>query len=59
MKIPFRSAILASTLNPAKALQVERIVGSISVGKKADYLLLDNALNIKAIYQSGKAIPVK
>ena len=59
MKIPFRSAILASTINPAKALGVEKTVGSISVGKKADYLLLDNALNLKAIYQSGKALPVK
>ena len=59
MKIPFRSAILASTINPAKALGGEKTVGSISVGKKADYLLLDNALNIKAIYQSGKALPVK
>ena len=54
MKIPFRSAILASTINPAKALGVEKTVGSISVGKKADYLLLDNELNLKAVYQSGK-----
>ena len=56
MKIPFRSAILASTINPAKALGVEKTVGSISVGKKADYLLLDNELNLKAVYQSGKEI---
>ena len=56
MKIPFRSAILASTINPAKALGVEKTVGSISVGKKADYLLLDNELNLNAVYQSGKEI---
>ena len=57
MKIPFRSAILASTMNPAKALGVDGELGSISIGKIADYILLDNELNLQAVYQSGKKIP--
>ena len=59
MKVPFKKALLASTINPAKALGVEKRLGSISVGKKADYLILDNELNLKAVYQSGKEITVK
>lgn len=56
MKIPFKKAILASTINPAKSLGVEKELGSISVGKRADYLILDNDLNLKAVYQSGREI---
>lgn len=59
MKIPFKKAILASTINPAKSLGVEKELGSISVGKRADYLILDNDLNLKAVYQSGKEIERK
>ena len=59
MRIPFKKAILASTINPAKSLGVEKELGSISVGKRADYLILDNDLNLKAVYQSGKEITVK
>ena len=59
MKIPFKKAILASTINPAKSLGVEKELGSISVGKRADYLILDNDLNLKAVYQSGREIERK
>ena len=59
MRIPFKKAILASTINPAKSLGVEKELGSISVGKRADYLILDNDLNLKAVYQSGKEIERK
>ena len=59
MKIPFKKAILASTINPAKSLGVEKELGSISVGKRADYLILDNDFNLKAVYQSGREIERK
>lgn len=39
-------AILASTANPAKSIGIFDKVGSITPGKKADLLLLDQALNL-------------
>ena len=56
MDIPFKKALLAATVNPAKALGVDRELGSISVGKYADYLLLNNALELEAVFQAGKRI---
>ena len=56
MNIPFKKALLAATVNPAKALGVDRELGSISVGKYADYLLLNNALELEAVFQAGKRI---
>lgn len=56
MDIPFKKALLAATVNPAKALGVDRELGSISVGKYADYLLLNNALELEAVFQAGKQI---
>lgn len=48
-------AIISATLNGAKALHIENTVGTISVGKKADLLVLDsnplqNINNIESVY---------
>ena len=42
--------------NPAKSLGVYDKYGSISVGKKANMLLLDQDLNLKAVIKDGKML---
>ena len=54
--IKAEDAIKAATINPAKALGEENKVGSISLGKAADFLICDKDLNIKKCYIGGKQI---
>ena len=42
--------------NPAKEIGIYDKVGSISVGKQADFVLIDDELNIKRVYIDGKEI---
>ena len=41
---------------PAKEIGIYDKVGSISVGKQADFVLIDDELNIKRVYIDGKEI---
>ncbi len=54
--INFKAALKACTINPAKAIGVQEQTGSIEPGKNADLLVLDNELNIKAVYIKGTAV---
>ena len=47
--IPLEEAVAAATANPAKSIGIYDKVGSISVGKQADVLLLDKELNLKKV----------
>ncbi len=58
MEIPLEDAVAAATMNPAKAIGIYDICGSISEGKAADLVLLDKELNVKAIYVDGKEIQI-
>ena len=51
--IPKEQAILSATLIPAKELGCERETGSIAVGKRADFVICDEALNRKAVFLGG------
>lgn len=53
-KIPLTDAVRMATLTPAKLICMEKDLGSIEVGKKADLCILDQDLNVKATYISGK-----
>ena len=48
--IPFETAVKAMTLNPAKAIGMDNVVGSIKRGKKADLVVLDEKLEVVAVY---------
>lgn len=54
INIPLEEAIDMATINPAKVIGIEQDYGSISVGKIADLLILDNNLNIETIIHKGK-----
>lgn len=56
MDIPLETAIACATENPAKSLGIFDQYGSISTGKKADLLLLDQDLNLKAVIKNGKVL---
>ena len=56
MGIPLESAIKCATMNPAKAIGIYDKYGSLSVGKQADVVLLDEDLEIKFIIKAGKVV---
>ena len=56
MNRPLETAIGCATINPAKSLGVYDKYGSISVGKKADIVLLDRGLELKMVVKDGKIV---
>lgn len=54
--IPLETAVMCATENPAKEIGIFHETGSITVGKKADFVLLDKNLNIIGVYIDGKEI---
>ncbi len=53
MGIPLETAVACATENPARCLGIYDEYGSIASGKKADVVLLDQELNIKAVVKDG------
>lgn len=56
MGIPLESAIKAATRNPAKSIGLFDEIGSIEPGKRADVVLLNNALEIAHVFSRGKRV---
>ncbi|MBQ7293383.1 MAG: amidohydrolase family protein, partial [Clostridia bacterium] len=54
--IPLEDAIRAATYNPAKAVGIDGEYGVIKEGRAADFVLIDNNLDLKAVYVDGKKI---
>ncbi|MBR6050361.1 MAG: N-acetylglucosamine-6-phosphate deacetylase [Clostridia bacterium] len=54
--ISFEEALICATKNPAKMVGIYDKVGSIEVGKCADFVVLDNKMNIISVYVGGKKI---
>lgn len=55
--IPVKHAIKSVTINPARAIGVDKITGSIEEGKNADLLILSSDFaTIKAVFINGKRI---
>lgn len=53
MDIPLESAVACATINPAKAIGIDKDYGSIAPGKVANLVLLDKNLNIIDIIING------
>lgn len=56
MEIPLWTAVKCASVNPAKAVGVFGERGSVTPGKYADLVLLDEALSIKQVLLKGKPI---
>jgi len=51
--IPLSEAVEAATLRPAVSVGIDAEVGSLEPGKRADLLLLDQDLKLRAVYHYG------
>ena len=54
--IPLEDAVTAATAAPARVIGRENEIGSIAPGLYADFLLLDDELNLEAVYIDGLRI---
>ena len=54
--IPLEEIAVMASYNPAKDLGVFDTVGSLAVGKKADVIVVDNAMNVHAVFVDGGRI---
>ena len=54
MGIPLEDAVACATMNPAKEIGIYDQCGSITPGKRADLVLLDQDLNVKEVYVGGE-----
>lgn len=55
-KVPLQSVIKATTINPARSIQVDNVMGSIETGKLANILILDRNFNIKYVIIKGYVV---
>lgn len=52
--VPMKQAVKSATINPARAIRVDRETGSIAVGKYADLLVVDSeTLDIRLVVVKG------
>lgn len=56
MQIPIETAVACATMNPAKAIDEYEKYGSITEGKHANVVLLDEDLNVKMVVKDGKTL---
>ncbi|MEE3420682.1 MAG: N-acetylglucosamine-6-phosphate deacetylase [Lachnospiraceae bacterium] len=59
MGIPLETAILCSTVNPAKSLDVFNERGEIVPGKKADLIVWDEDLALKEVFLDGRRLKLE
>lgn len=51
--IDFRTALKSCTINPARVIGMDSEIGSIQTGKCADFVFIDENLDIKEVYING------
>lgn len=54
--VPLETVVRMASLTPARIAGVERDLGSIAVGKRADLLVLDRELNVRSVYRDGRRV---
>jgi len=54
--IDLPTAVRMATLTPAKILGLDREIGSLDAGKRADLVLLDAGLNVTSVYVGGEPV---
>ena len=53
MGVPKESAIKGATINPARSIGVDKEVGSIETGKRADILIVNEDMILETIMIGG------
>lgn len=56
LQVPIKEAVKMASLNAAKSINMDREIGSIEIGKKADLLLFDENINIKKVFLNGEIV---
>ena len=54
--VPLPDAVRMASLTPARILGIEKDVGSLETGKRADLVVLDTALNVRGVYIAGEKV---
>ena len=54
--IPLEDAVKMASYTPAKATGIDRNLGSITVDKNADFVILDTELNVLSTYKNGEKV---
>ena len=54
--VPFTQAVDYATINPAKNLKIDHEAGSIKVGKRADFTVLNAAYDVVMTVRGGKIV---
>jgi N-acetylglucosamine-6-phosphate deacetylase len=57
--VPFSTALKAATINPAKSVGIDKEIGSLTIGKRADILVLEQDLQLKHVIHGGILIRKK
>ncbi len=52
--VPLHQAVVMASLTPARLIGMDKEIGSIEIGKRADLVLLDRELQVKSIFWGGK-----
>lgn len=53
---PIEDVLPSLTLNPARQIGLDKVKGSIQIGKDADFVLLNEKLEVAATYVKGKPV---
>ncbi len=54
--IPFKQVVKSCTINPARQIKEDKVIGSIAVGKRADFVVVDDSYDIAAVIIKGKKV---
>jgi N-acetylglucosamine-6-phosphate deacetylase len=54
--VPLPEAVRMASLTPARILGVDRDLGSLEVGKRADLVVLDAGLEVRQVYVGGEQV---
>lgn len=54
--IPVETAVAAATITPAREIGADDLIGSIAVGKYADFIICDQAIRPEKIFLGGKEV---
>lgn len=52
-QVPINEAVKMASINAAKAINMDETIGSIEVGKRADFILFDDNICIKEVHLGG------